>query len=263
MSVRDGLRLALGTFTAFGVRPPARVDRRTVRLALGLTPLVGALLGGCAGLVLEMVRQATHHSGPGVYLAAVLAVATVAVLSRGLHLDGLADTADGLGSGRPPADALAVMRRPDIGPFGVATVVLVLLVQTSTVAESIGRGTGWLGVLVSVTAGRAATVWGCRSGVRAARQDGLGAAFAGAVGARAAGLLTLATALACAGTSWLDDDRSWWLALRAAVAVVAAALVTAAVVRRCVARLGGVTGDVLGAGVELGTTAALLCFALV
>jgi adenosylcobinamide-GDP ribazoletransferase len=261
--VSDPLRLALGTFTAVRVAPPTRVDGGVVRRALLLTPVMGAAIGAVAAAVLEGTREATHHSAAGTWLAAVLSVACVAALSRGLHLDGLADTADGLGSGRPADQALAVMRRSDIGPFGVVTVVLVLLVQVGAIAESVGRGTGWLGVLVGVTAGRAAVVWGCRTAVPAARTDGLGLPFTGTLPTAAAVTVTVLTAAACAGATWLDDDRGWWLALRAAVAVLAAAVAGGLLVRRCVRRLGGVTGDVLGAAVEIGTTTALLCFALV
>jgi adenosylcobinamide-GDP ribazoletransferase len=259
----DGLRLAVGTFSAVRVGLPARVDALTVGTALLLVPFVGAALGGAGGAVLEAVRAATHHSFAGIWLCAVAGVATVAALSRGLHLDGLADTADGLGSRRPAAEALAVMRRSDIGPFGVVTVVLVLLVQVGAAAESVGRGTGWLGMLVAVAAGRTAVVWACRRRVPPARTDGLGRSFAGALSSGACVLLTLVVALAAAGAAWLDDDRGWSLSLRAAVAVVVAAVTAIAVVRRCTRRLGGVTGDVMGAVVELGTATALLCFALV
>jgi adenosylcobinamide-GDP ribazoletransferase len=262
-TARDGLRLAVGTFTAVRVPAPVSVDAATVRAALLMVPLVGAVVGGAGGAVLEAVRAATHHSVAGVWLSAVAGIATVVALSRALHLDGLADTADGLGSGRPAEDALAVMRRSDIGPFGVVTVVLVLLVQVGAAAESVGRGTGWLGLLVAVTAGRTAVVWACRRGVPPARPDGLGRGFAGALGTGACVALTAVVALAGAGAAWLDDDRSWWLSLRGAVAVLLAAAVAVAVVRRCTHRLGGVTGDVMGAVVELGTTGALLCFALV
>jgi adenosylcobinamide-GDP ribazoletransferase len=261
--VSGGLRLAIGTFTAVRVQPPERVDRATVRAALLVVPLVGAAIGVIAGGVLETVREATHHSIAGTWLSAVLAVAAVVLLSRGLHLDGLADTADGLGSGLPPAQALDVMRRSDIGPFGVVAVVLVLLVQVGAAAESIGRGTGWLGVLVAVAAGRTAVLWACRRGVPAARTDGLGQPFTEAIATGAAVAVTALVALAGAGVAWLDDDRSWWLSVRSGAAVLVAALVAVAVVRRCSRRLGGVTGDVMGAAVELGTMAALLCFALV
>lgn len=262
-SARDGLRLAVGTFTAVRVPSPSSVDAATVRTALLLVPVVGAAVGGAGGAVLEAVRVATHHSVAGTWLSAVAGIATVVALSRALHVDGLADTADGLGSGRPAEDALAVMRRSDIGPFGVVTVVLVLLLQIGAAAESIGRGTGWLGLLVAVTAGRTAVVWACRRGVPPARTDGLGRGFTGALSTGTCVVLTAVVALASAGAGWLDDDRSWWLSLRGAVAVGVAALVAIAVVQRCTRRLGGVTGDVMGAVVELGTTAALLCFALV
>jgi adenosylcobinamide-GDP ribazoletransferase len=260
--VPEGLRLAVGTFTAVRVRPPASVDRHTVRVALAWAPAVAAVLGAVASTTLEAVRRVTDSSDAGVALGSVLAVASVAVLSRGLHLDGLADTADGLGSRRPAAAALEVMRRPDIGPFGVATLVLVLLVQVAAVAESTYRGTGWLGVLVSVAAGRAAVWWGCVRGVPAARSDGLGAAFAGSLPVGAALLGTVALAVAAAALAWLDDDRAWSVSVRAAGAVALAAVAAVLLVRWCRARLGGITGDVLGAAVEVGTTAALLSFAL-
>ena len=72
-------------------------------------------------------------------------MALLAVATGGLHLDGLADTADGLGSRRPADQALEIMRRPDAGPLGVATLVLVLLVQVSALASlprRAGRGGG-------------------------------------------------------------------------------------------------------------------------
>ncbi len=141
MTGSDGLRLAVGTFTIVPVPPPRTVDRRVAGQAMLWSPLLGAGLGALAGALFEGVREATHHSVTGTLVAATLAVALLAWLTRGLHLDGLADTADGLGSGRPAAAALAIMKASDIGPFGVLA-LLVLLVQTSAVAESISRGTG-------------------------------------------------------------------------------------------------------------------------
>lgn len=262
MSRTDGVRLALGTFTILRVRPPATVDRSVAGQAMLWGPALGLLLGAAGGGVLEGTREATHHSVAGQLLAAVLAVATLAVLTRGVHLDGLADTADGLGSARPAADALEVMRRSDIGPFGVLVLLLVLLLQIAAIAEAVGRGTGWLCLVVAVATGRVAATWGCRSGVPAARSEGLGATVAQSLRRfTPLGVTTLTVAVA-AGLSLLDDDSSRWLTARAAAAVVIGVVAALLLLQRCVRRFGGVTGDVLGALVECATTAALLCFAL-
>ena len=69
-------------------------------------------------------------------------MAALALLTRGLHLDGLADLADGLGSGQPAATALDIMRRSDIGPFGTVTLVLVLLTQVAALAHAEAEGDG-------------------------------------------------------------------------------------------------------------------------
>jgi adenosylcobinamide-GDP ribazoletransferase len=262
VSGTDGLRLAVGTFTVLRVRPPQTVDRRVGGQAMLWAPLVGAVLGGLAGALVEGVREATHHSEAGKVLAAALAVSLLAWLTRGIHLDGLADTADGLGSGQPTAGALPVMKRSDIGPFGVVTVVLVLLVQAGAIAEAVSRGTGWLSLVVAVTTGRLAAGWGCSRRLGAARPDGLGAAVASSLAVRTLVLLTVLVAGAAAATSRLDDDHSWSLAARCVVAVVAGVACSGLLLQRCVRRFGGVTGDVLGALVECATTAALLCFAL-
>jgi adenosylcobinamide-GDP ribazoletransferase len=259
----DGLRLALGTFTIAPVPPPRMLDRRVGAQAMAWAPLIGASLGGLSAAGLEGVRQVTHHSATGTLLAAVVAVAALAWLTRGLHLDGLADTADGLGSGLPQGGALEVMRASDIGPFGVVTLVLVLAVQVAAIGESVSRGTGWLGLVVSVATGRLAASWGCSSRLRAARPDGLGALVAGSLRTPVLLALAAAVAAAAAALSTLDDDPSGALALRSAAAVVVGLAVAGLLLRRCVRRFGGITGDVLGALVESATTAALLCFALV
>src|SRR3982075_4623765 len=125
-----GLRLAVTLLTAIplnggrggGSAPP----RRAAAAAMTWAPVVGLLLGAAAAAVLELAAR-WGRTGP--LLAAVLAVAALALLTRGLHLDGLADLADGLGSRRPAGQALASMKRSDIGPFGVVTLVLTLGVQ--------------------------------------------------------------------------------------------------------------------------------------
>jgi adenosylcobinamide-GDP ribazoletransferase len=257
----DGLRLAVGTFTILRVRPPGEISRRTAGQSMLWAPAVGAVIGLAGAAVLELTRHLTRHSGGGTLLAATLTVTALAVLTRGLHLDGLADTADGLGCGKPAAGALEVMRRSDIGPFGVVTLVLTLMVQVLAIDTSVARGTGGLCVVVAAVTGRLAAAWGCARGVPAARPDGLGAAVAGSLRRLTLLLLTFGVLAGVAGLSLLDDDHRLALSVRSVAAVLVALAAAGLLLRRCVGRFGGVTGDVLGALVEVATAVSLCCFA--
>jgi adenosylcobinamide-GDP ribazoletransferase len=211
-------------------------------------PVIGLLLGALAAAVLELASR-FGHTGP--LLAAALAVATLAAGSRGLHLDGLADLADGLGSRRPADQALEIMKRSDIGPFGVVTLVFALLIQVAalTQAQSLGRGVA--AVAAAAVAGRLSLTWACRRGVPAARGSGLGAMVAGTVNPLIPIALTVA-ALAAAYPFGL-----------VIVAGMAAGLaVSLAVTAWAVRRLGGITGDVLGALVEITVTVCLVVTAV-
>lgn len=252
----SAVRLAVGTLTRWPVRPPQRLDARTAGRAMLLAPIVG--LG--IGLVAAAVSAGVLAVQPGAsLLAAALAVATLAVVTRGLHLDGLADTADALGSGAPPQRALEIARRGDVGPFGVVTLVLVLLIDVAAVSViAPGGAQAAIALVIAVTGGRVALVWACRRGVRAARPDGLGAQVAGTVAPLAALAWTAALLAAGCGVMWLASDGSWRASAGAAGAVVAAVVAGGLVVRTASRRLGGVTGDVLGAVVEFGTAAALI-----
>jgi adenosylcobinamide-GDP ribazoletransferase len=170
-------------------RPP--LARATVAAAMAWAPAVGLLLGVAATAVLLI---ADHPLGTGSLTAAGLAIASLALLSRGLHLDGLADLADGLGSGKPAAGALEVMRRSDIGPFGTVTLILTLLIQVAALshAEAAGPGRGAAALITAVVTGRLAITWACRPGVAPARPDGLGALVAGSVRAPVAAGVTVA-----------------------------------------------------------------------
>ena len=238
----DGLRLAVGTLTAVRVPAPRVVDPAVARAAMLWAPAVGAVLGAAAGAA-AWGAEAVWGSP---WLGAVAAVGLLAVATRGLHLDGLADTADGLGSGRPPAQALEVMRRSDIGPFGMAAVLLVLLAQVGLAAQA--GPWAWVG---AAAAGRLAATWACRRGVPAARSGGLGAAVAGTVPPATAVASTAAVAGACLGYGPIGP-----------LAVLAGLAAAALLLTRCVRRLGGITGDVLGACVEAATLAALAVLAL-
>ena len=232
------------------------LDPRPADPSLGTTlewaPAVGLLLGGIGAGVLYVIDL-----GAGPLTGAAVAVAALALLTRGLHLDGLADLADGLGSGKPGPAAVEIMRRSDIGPFGVVTLVLALLIQVAALSQAQSAGRGPVAVLTAVTAGRLAMSWACRTGVPAARPEGLGALVAGSV--RPWVPMTAAAAgLACSvGAAVLVPG------LAALPAAVVAGLAAAfALERHAVRRLGGITGDVLGGIGEVATTVTLLVAAM-
>ncbi|MEU8823716.1 adenosylcobinamide-GDP ribazoletransferase [Streptomyces sp. NPDC048636] len=252
----DGLRFAFGTLTVLPVRV-ARWDRQAARAGMLCAPLAGLVAGLCAaalGGVLLLL-------GGGAPLAAVATVAVPAVLTRGLHLDGLADTADGLGSGKPAEDALRIMKRSDIGPFGVITLLLVLLGQTAALAElyAAGWAQGAMAAAVAGTAARCALTLAARAGVPAARPEGLGAAVAGAVPLRSALVVTVGTVAVGTAAGLVSGPLS---ALRQGLAVLAALAAAELLLRHCRRRFGGVTGDVFGALAETAATAALVVLAL-
>lgn len=243
-----GLSLALTLFTVAPLRV-ARVDRGTARTAMALAPLVGVLLGG----VLAGAALGLRLAGASPLLVAAATVGLAALCTRGLHLDGLADTADGLGSYQGREKALEIMKQPDIGPFGVVAIVAVLLLDASALTSVLARP--WAEALAMVAAGAAAGRLGatiaCRAGLPAARPDGLGVLVAETLPRPVvAGITLLVAAAAC----FADP-------VRGPVAVLLAAAVAWALTRHARRRLGGVTGDVIGAAVELATMTAWLVLA--
>jgi adenosylcobinamide-GDP ribazoletransferase len=243
----DAIRMAVGTLTALPVPAPRVIDRRVAGGAMVLAPLAALPLAVLAGLIV------LGGEAVGLFPVATagLAIGAVALGSRGLHLDGLADTADGLGASYDRERALAIMRKGDSGPGGVATLVLVLIVQCGALAGAIVAGHGLVAAVAGVVVGRCVLSFCCARGVRSARPAGLGATVAGSVPvAVAAGVFLMA-----AGLASLAPGLPWW---RGVLGVAVGYLAAGVLLARCVRRLGGVTGDVLGACVEVGTAAALV-----
>ncbi|MFI0267613.1 adenosylcobinamide-GDP ribazoletransferase [Streptomyces luteogriseus] len=256
ISPLDGLRFAFGTLTVIPVRV-TRWDREAARGGMLCAPLAGLAVGVVAaglGLVLLFL-------GAGAPLAAVATVAVPAVLTRGLHLDGLADTADGLGSGKPAEDALRIMKQSDIGPFGVITLVLALLAQVAALAQAYDASwaRGACAAVVSATLARLALTLAARTGVPAARPEGLGAAVAGVVPPRGAAVAAVAVAGAAAAAGALLGPYD---TVRTVLAVVLSLAAAEALLRHCTRRFGGVTGDVFGGLAETAATTALVVLSL-
>ncbi|MFE1552359.1 adenosylcobinamide-GDP ribazoletransferase [Streptomyces sp. NPDC058718] len=252
----DGLRFAFGTLTVL----PARItrwDRDAARAGMLCAPLAGLVVG----LTAAALGGTFLLLGSGPLLAAVVTTAVPALLTRGLHLDGLADTADGLGSAKPAEDALRIMKQSDIGPFGVIAMLLVLLAQVAALARLYEEGWahGAVAAALAATVARLALTHASRHGVPAARPEGLGAIVAETVPARSATLATALVLVACAGAGLLFSPYD---AVRNVLAAGAALCAAALLLRRCVRRFGGVTGDVFGAVEETAATVALAALTL-
>jgi adenosylcobinamide-GDP ribazoletransferase len=238
----DAWRLSVGTLTAVPIRAPARVDRDTAGLSMVLAPLAVVPLGVVVALVLWGGRELDLP----LLAVGLMAVGALALGSRAFHLDGLADTADGLTASYDRERSLEVMKSGAAGPAGVGALVVVLGIQAVALAPLLaGRGPVVAGVLVC--ASRVAVTITCARGVPAARPDGLGASHAGSVPRPVAIAAWLATgALAAATLAWAGG--TWW---HVVIGFVVAAAAVTLLVLRAVRRLGGVTGDVYGAAIEV------------
>lgn len=229
--------------------PLGRVDGVRPARYFALVGWVFAALG--AGIASGAVWLG-HADGLGALLTAVMVVAFWGVLSGFLHWDGLADCADGFGVRGDAARRLEVMRRSTVGAFGVVAIVLVAFMQVAAIAMIIESRTWWaLGAAPVI--GR----WGAGVALmlrQPARPDGLAARYS--VHEPGVGLLvpTLAVLPLILVPSAARDARL--------VATVAGLLAGFVMPGPFVRRLGGITGDVLGATVLLTETVVLLCGAL-
>ena len=242
----DALRLSVGTLTIVPSGTIAEIDRRTAARAMIIAPLAVLPLA----ITIALVGWLGWLAGLPPLAVGLVVVGGLALGSRALHLDGLADTVDGFGSGWTAERSLMVMRRGDVGPMGVVALIVVIGLQSVAVGELVNGLAGALLVGVVVCCSRVALCLTCIRGVPAAREDGLGFVVAGAVPRSAAAGCWLAALLIMSGAAWLSGHRP----ASGALATVAAALLVALLVYRCVRRLGGVTGDVMGAAIEIAFT---------
>ncbi len=250
----NALALAFGLLTAVPVRRLPQVDARSAGMAILLAPVTTVPI---LGLLVGANLLVAHARLPAL-VAAVGLIGGATLFTRAMHLDGLADTADGLSATGDTASRLAAMKASDVGPSGVAVLVLVLLLQLACLAALLPTWFGTALAAIAWVTSRLAIAWCCRSGVPAATASGLGAMVAGSVSRGGLATSTVAVLALATMATWAAD-AGWW----AGALVVAAGLVAAAaLLHRCVRRFGGVTGDVMGAVVETALTAALVAATL-
>ena len=255
-----GWRVAMSLFTTIPAGVNETLDDEVAARAILWLPAIGLLLGALgAVVVLGVGAGAVGTSGARRLLGAALAVALIALLTGGLHLDGLADTADGLGSRRPTAGALDIMRRSDIGPMGVAALVLVLLIQVTALAAVARPPLAAAALVLAEVTGRVSVVVATSS--PAARPGGFGALVAGRTkaGERAVTVGALGCTVAAAGLAAGGPA----LAERGLAAVLAGLLAGRLLQRTAERRLGGMTGDVFGAILQVSAATAMVVAALV
>ena len=234
------MRLAFSWLTVLPIRVTSNeVDARAAQRAIAFAPFVGLVLGAAA---LALLQLPLPDLVKGFLVVGFLALAT-----RGMHLDGLADTADGLGCYGPPERALAVMKDGGAGPFAVVALIIVLGTEAAALPT-----VEWGAVLLALTTGRAAFILCCLEGIPAARPEGLGALVAGTQ------------------PKWVA--ATWWTTLATAAyfihpwqgpaSIIAAAALTLLLIHHTRKRFGGITGDVLGAACETATITVLAINAL-
>ena len=243
MSIRS-LRAAVSFLT---VLPVANADGSSgERLGRAYFPAIGAAIGLVAAVAYVLVAGA---SSP--LLGGAIAVAVLCGLTGAIHLDGLADTADGLLT--PAGDVerrLAVMRDPRLGSFGVTAIAAVLIVDVAAVS-SMAPARAIAALVIAGALSRLATL-AVIAFVPYVRAAGLGVA---AWDARRRGLDLAVGAATTAIVALLDWKR-------ALVAVPVVALTTLLLVVLARRRIGGATGDICGATAELCQLATLVVFAV-
>jgi cobalamin 5'-phosphate synthase/cobalamin synthase len=186
-------------------------------------------------------------------IAALLIVALGAWVTGAIHLDGLADMADGFGGGRSREDVLRIMRDPRVGSFGAISLILLIAVKVTAIATLIERGAVTRFLIAAPTLSRW-TISVLGAWLPYARREG----GLGEVVTRQHDSFGLCIATACAVVVSALTAR--WGAV---YLWIVTGLVSAAIGRLALRRIGGVTGDVFGANVELTETAMLVAAALI
>ncbi|AWH95130.1 adenosylcobinamide-GDP ribazoletransferase [Dietzia psychralcaliphila] len=252
------VRLSLSWMTVLPMGGPGVPGRPEAGRAMTAMPVVGLV----CGVVATAVAHGAHALGAGTVISGLMGIAAVLALTRGMHVDALADTADGLGSYAGPDRALEIMRSGSVGPMGAAVLVLVLLAEVAALGALVASG-AWLAPIAAFVLSRCLPVVQLRRGVPAASATGFGAMVAGSqsrAAVVAVGLISAAAGAGLAGSGWTAtlSAGTWWTPVVGAAIGLAFYAAAAGFARHAVRRLGGVNGDVLGAGIEAGAAAALV-----
>jgi len=224
----------LAFFTRIPVRVRGEYGEAEYRKGIKYLPLIGVMHGILMGAAMLLSRWT------GVYVSAFLALAAYLGLSGGLHVDGMADTADGFAAQRDREGTLAVMKDSRIGTFGVLAICLYAAGMVVCLAQA-----GFTAAALCPLSGRTAALLCAR--INKSATNGMGRWFVD--GVKTAHIVFSAALFMAAAASFLLLCR--WPYIAALTAAFAAAQGAAAfAVRRMARRLDGVTGDIIGFSIE-------------
>lgn len=226
---------------------PGKSDNapEVIAASAGFFPIVGLLIGGAmAGLAIGLWSLFPPQ------VASVLLVTAMLAVSGGFHLDGLSDTADGFLSSRPRDRILEIMKDSHVGAMGVIAILCVLLLKITALATLPGSVV-WKAALLMPVAGRCALVVGINALPSARSDGGLGKMFC----ENRSILQTLWAMAVLLAAGWMISK---WTGL---IAAAASLIVIALFFAQCYRKIGGSTGDTLGASCELAETSVALALA--
>lgn len=222
-------------------RFPSQCNPNRMAAAAWAWPIAGATVGAAAAVVAAAVQFAELPAS----LAAAIAMATSAALTGAMHEDGLADTADGFWGGRNHARRLEIMKDSRVGTYGVLALILSLLARWSLLTPLLALP-GGLWALPVVGAVSRTPMAALAAALPHARADGLSAQTGRPPDIAVWGAAMLAALVALVYLGWALITLAFWLtAVTLAMAMIARA------------KVGGQTGDVLGATQQLAEIAAL------
>ena len=248
------LRVAISFLTILPVSPPPDLTSEDLAGSMAFFPVAGWIIG----IFLISAAWLTGRAGMTPLCIAVILVGLEAWLTRGLHLDGVADLMDGLGGSFDRQRRLAIMKDSSTGTFGAVGLILVLFLKVAGLESFLAAQPftvcpdfRFLLILIPPVAARwAMAVLAYKSSYP--RQAGTGSAFVGNV---------RFVDLFLGGLMILPLLAAGWLPV---IAIIAAVLLPAFwLKKRACSLLGGVTGDVLGASCELGEAAGWLMLSIV
>lgn len=240
--------IMLQFFTSIPVPINMDCDEKDFGKGLIFAPLIGLIIG----LILYLIYRVLSLFLPINLTCALLIIAYI-VLSGGLHLDGLGDTFDGLFSNRPKEKILEIMRDSRVGTNAVLALFCVILLNYALLTEFKADSDMFKVLLLFPVAGRIGSLMGAGISVYARKNDGLGKSFIDHCGKKEmliGGLLSILIFFIVHGVNGL---------IMAAIMLLTACVIT----KIFTVKIGGATGDILGAVCELNQTVFLILFYIV